>query len=219
MGLGFSSECCTDSTTQAVEVVHNPSTDESTTFQMPYDIPTSREQNPETARGQTTAAKATPPTPERDLEEQEKVKARLRRLTTEFVKEAVARDGCLGRCAVVVVDESAQSCYNAIYALDKKLTEFILTPSDASQRCQRVIPIPSFRDTWLATEYRSCDVPAWRTKFEPDDLERLVVVEFQSPDFPPLFMLERTKEHAVRFVQAMTILTLYNSEADVPKSW
>mmetsp|Transcript_58893 Transcript_58893/g.157421 ORF Transcript_58893/g.157421 Transcript_58893/m.157421 type:complete len:218 (+) Transcript_58893:840-1493(+) len=217
MGLGFSSECCTDSTTQAVDVVHNPSTDEASTFHMPYDIPTSRDENPDTARGQTMAVKVTPSAPEQDLEEQEKVKARLRRLTTEFVKEAVARDDSAGRCAVVVVDESVQSRYDAVYALDKKLTEFILTPIDASQS-QRVIPIPGFRDTWLATEYRSCEVPAWRTKFDPDDLERLVVVEFQSNDLPPLFMLERTKEHAVRFVQAMTILTLYNSEAEAPKS-
>jgi hypothetical protein len=150
-------------------------------------------------------------------EDHELDKARLRQLTTEFVQDVI-KGGI--QCEVLGMYQATRE--PASYSLDRSLrTFYVKMQGEATARPYKIVQI---MDIWIGTEFAMFQKSIWNQKLSPADKDKVVAVQFHPPkegvhspdDQDVLLLMESNRSTAVRFVQAMTILRLYNSGTTSP---
>lgn len=146
-------------------------------------------------------------------DDQELDKIRLRTLTTEFVQDVIK-----GGIPVTVLGMDANTREQASYSLDRSLRTFYVKKE--SETTAKPYKIVNIRDIWIGTEFAQFQKSHWNTDLIQAEKEKVVAIQFSDagekdaggPDEEQvLLLMESNRSTAVRFVQAMTILRLYNS--------
>jgi hypothetical protein len=143
-------------------------------------------------------------------EEHEMDKIALRQLTTEFVQDVI-KGGI--PCEVLSLESTERTA--ATYSLDRSLRTFYLTKGKEQATPYKIVNI---RDIWIGKEFVQFQKSVWASELSNADKEKVIAVQFQEQggkrngsDEEVILLMERDRTTAVRFVQAMTILRLYNS--------
>lgn len=145
-------------------------------------------------------------------EEHEMDKIALRQLTTEFVQDVI-KGGI--PCEVLSLESTERTA--ATYSLDRSLRTFYLTKGK-EQAPPTPYKIVNIRDIWIGKEFVQFQKSVWASELSNADKEKVIAVQFQEQggtrkgsEEEVILLMERDRTTAVRFVQAMTILRLYNS--------
>jgi len=139
-------------------------------------------------------------------------KIALRQLTTEFVQDVI-KGGI--PCEVLSLESTERTA--ATYSLDRSLRTFYLTKGK-EQAPPTPYKIVNIRDIWIGKEFVQFQKSVWASELSNADKEKVIAVRFQEQggtrkgsEEEVILLMERDRTTAVRFVQAMTILRLYNS--------